>query len=515
MTWNIDDSQGNESGKIVWETVPYTRGRGLDLGCGAYKVWPHAIGVDNYSDTVLFKVAMKPDVVSSVTKLDVFGSASMDWVYSSHVLEHVEFEQVPDTLREWMRVLKPSGYLILYLPDEDEYPKVGEEGANPDHKWNVNIDRVVGVMKKLGGWDLVRCEKRNADLEYSIFFVFQKRGDKQQLYSHKKPRPEKRAAVVRYGAFGDAIQASSILPGLKEQGYHVTFYCTPRTQEVLQHDPHIDEWYVQDTDQVPNSHLGTFWDHEAKKFDKWINLSETVEGTLLTLPGRPNHKWPKNLRHRMLDVNYMEFTHEFAGVPMPPVPKFYSTPEEKVWARKERAKFGGDMLILYPLSGSAIHKVWPNQDSFFARVLIKYPGARIVTVGDMLSTVLEQGWENEPRIVKKASKYTIRESMALAEVCDVAVGPETGMMNAVSHLSMPKVVLLSHSSANNLTKYWVNTTTIEPQTTPCYPCHRMIYTFDDCVKDEETGTAACQADISTDQVWNAFEARKTEWPLQA
>jgi ADP-heptose:LPS heptosyltransferase len=93
------------------------------------------------------------------------------------------------------------------------------------------------------------------------------------------------------------------------------------------------------------------------------------------------------------------------------------------------------------------------------------------------------------------------------------VGPETGMLNMAAHLSMPKIVLLSHSSPNNLTKYWVNTTAIEPQATPCYPCNKMIYMWSDCVKDEATGTAACQADISVDQVWNAFE--RNEWPLQA
>ncbi len=505
MPWNKDDSQGNESGKIVWETTPYVRGRGLDLGAGPYKIWPHAIGVDNYSDTQLFGVQMKPDVVCNITKLEPFATQSMDFVFSSHVLEHVAFEDVPGTLKEWVRVLKVGGYLILYLPDEDDYPKVGTPGANPDHKWNVSIDRMVGLMKKQGGWDLLRCDKRNEGTEYSIFFVFQKRGDKQQLYSYKKPKPEKRAAVVRYGAFGDAIQASSILPGLKEQGFHVTFYCTPRTQEVLQHDPHIDEFYVQDTDQVPNHNLGLFWDNEKKKFDRWINLSETVEGTLLSLPGRPNHSWPMNLKRRMMDVNYMEFTHEIAGVDMPPKPKFYVTPDELKWAKKEKAKFGGDMLVMYPLAGSAIHKCWEGQDAFFARVLVKYPTARIVTVGDSLSTLLEQGWENEPRIVKKAGKYTIRESMALLSECDLVIGPETGMLNAASHMPMPKIVLLSHSSPENLTKYWVNTTVITPVHTPCYPCHKMIYSWDDCVQDEATGTAACQASITVDRVWSAFE----------
>lgn len=324
-------------------------------------------------------------------------------------------------------------------------------------------------------------------------------------YSYKKPRPAKTAAVVRYGAYGDSLQASSILPGLKDQGYHVTFYCTPRTEDVLKHDPHIDAFYIQDTDQVPNLALPHFWANEEKKFDKWINLSESVEGTLLTMPGRPNHKWPQNLRRKMLDTNYFEFTHDLADVPMPPRPKFYSTPEERAWAKKERAKFGGDMLVMYPLSGSAVHKVWPHQDAFFARMLVKYPGARIVTVGDEMSQMLEIGWEKEPRIVKKSGKYTIRESMSLLGECDAVVGPETGMLNAAAHMPMPKIVLLSHSSANNLTKHWVNTRSIEPQNTSCYPCNRMIYGWSDCRKDEATGTAACQADISVDQVWSAFE----------
>jgi len=59
------------------------------------------------------------------------------------------------------------------LPDEDEYPKVGEQGANPDHKWNVNYDRVVEAMEKVPrSWDLVQFEKRNQTDEYSLFFVF-------------------------------------------------------------------------------------------------------------------------------------------------------------------------------------------------------------------------------------------------------------------------------------------------------------------------------------------------------
>lgn len=503
MVWRAEDPPGNEAGKIRWELVPYTRGRGLDLGCGPDKAFPHFIGVDDYTATAQFGVQMKPDVVSDVSKLDVFGSASMDFAYSSHCLEHVNDYRA--TLKEWWRVIKPGGHLVLYLPHKDFYPNIGQPGANPDHKNDFVPQDIVDAMKDVGAWDLVRNEDRSADREYSFFQVYKKRTDGKHLYSHREPTPTKRAAVLRYGAFGDAIQASSILPGLKEQGFHVTFYCTPRSMDVLKHDPHIDEFYIQDTDQVPNGALPEFWAWEQKKYEKFINLSESVEGVWLALAGRTNHSWPITVRRKYMDANYTEFAHDLAEVPMVPNQKFYATSEEKAWAKKERQKIGGDSLIMFSLAGSSVHKVWPWQDNLFARILVTHPSSRIVTVGDEMSQLLEQGWENEARVIRKSGKYTIRESMALLAECDLVIGPETGMLNAAGHMPMRKIVFLSHSSANNLTKHWVNAVAVEPVNTPCFPCHRMHYSFEHCHRDDSTGTALCASNTPLETVWSAVD----------
>lgn len=175
MTWTADGPQGNESAKCKWDLVEYTRGQGLDLGCGPFKTFPHFIGVDNGHHDEQFGWQNKADIkVKTCEKLDVFGSSTMDFVFSSHLLEHFSFDAVPNTIKDWVRVIKPKGYLILYLPDEDEYPKCGEPGANPDHKWNVSYDKVVSVMEQVNrGWDLVKFEKRNKGDEYSLFFIFQ------------------------------------------------------------------------------------------------------------------------------------------------------------------------------------------------------------------------------------------------------------------------------------------------------------------------------------------------------
>jgi hypothetical protein len=78
------------------------------------------------------------------------------------------------------------------------------------------------------------------------------------------------------------------------------------------------------------------------------------------------------------------------------------------------------------------------------------------------------------------------------------------VLNAVAMASMPKIVLLSHSSVENLTRDWVNTRSVHSVDTPCAPCHKMVYTWDQCVRDEASGTAACMADIHPDQVWDAL-----------
>src|SRR4051812_36021838 len=67
----------------------------------------------------------------------------------------------------------------------------------------------------------------------------------------RNPGGKKRLLIVRFGAIGDQVQTASVLPLLKEQGYHVTYMTTPEAQQVLLHNPHIDDWIIQDKDQVP------------------------------------------------------------------------------------------------------------------------------------------------------------------------------------------------------------------------------------------------------------------------
>ena len=63
---------------------------------------------------------------------------TFDFLHSSHCLEHMA--DVDIALGNWIRVVKPGGFLIITVPDEDLY----EQGQwpsryNPDHKWTFTL----------------------------------------------------------------------------------------------------------------------------------------------------------------------------------------------------------------------------------------------------------------------------------------------------------------------------------------------------------------------------------------
>jgi ADP-heptose:LPS heptosyltransferase len=122
----------------------------------------------------------------------------------------------------------------------------------------------------------------------------------------------------------------------------------------------------------------------------------------------------------------------------------------------------------------------------------------------------------------RCGKWTIRQSLAFMDTVDMAIGPETGVINTASMLPYPKVVLLSHSTHENLTRDWVNVHPVQSENTVCPgrgnneapACHQMHYSFQYC-KPTADKVAQCQADISADQVYRKVWHCITELMEQA
>jgi SAM-dependent methyltransferase len=60
---------------------------------------------------------VNPDIVGSITDMSSIESGSVEAVFSSNNIEHIYAHEVPRALSEFLRVLKPDGFLVLTCPD--------------------------------------------------------------------------------------------------------------------------------------------------------------------------------------------------------------------------------------------------------------------------------------------------------------------------------------------------------------------------------------------------------------
>ncbi len=92
----------------------------LHVGCGSKRKKQTTAGFDIPDWTELrldIDEAVQPDIIGTMTNMSVVAEASVDAVYSSHNIEHLYPHEVPVALKEFLRVLKPDGFLIITCPD--------------------------------------------------------------------------------------------------------------------------------------------------------------------------------------------------------------------------------------------------------------------------------------------------------------------------------------------------------------------------------------------------------------
>jgi SAM-dependent methyltransferase len=103
---------------------------------------------------------------------------TLDFAHSSHCLEHMR--EPREALKNWLRVLRPGGHLVVLVPDEDLY----EQGQfpstfNTDHKWTFTLHKTkswsaksVNLLALLGEFadraQPVKVELLDATFRYGI-----------------------------------------------------------------------------------------------------------------------------------------------------------------------------------------------------------------------------------------------------------------------------------------------------------------------------------------------------------
>lgn len=123
----------SETSRCRAALAPYCTGDGIDIGYGGDPIVSHAICMD--LPEAYAKYLQHPQHLhGDAADLRWFRDSCLDFVYSSHVLE--DFVDTRSVLEEWLRVLKPAGNLVLYLPDEQVYRaycRAQNKPPNPHH----------------------------------------------------------------------------------------------------------------------------------------------------------------------------------------------------------------------------------------------------------------------------------------------------------------------------------------------------------------------------------------------
>lgn len=158
----------------------YFVGDGIDIGCGGdciikYKEW----------FPLMNSVRAWDQEDGDAQTLEGIESQSFDFVHSSHSLEHMADPYI--AFERWVDILKPTGHIILTLPDEDMF----EQGrwpstfAGSDHvsswtifkfeSWSPKSINCVEFFSRYRELEILKIEKIDQTFLYDLPFADQTR----------------------------------------------------------------------------------------------------------------------------------------------------------------------------------------------------------------------------------------------------------------------------------------------------------------------------------------------------
>jgi SAM-dependent methyltransferase len=125
-------NDGNALSFILDTAENYCKGHGVDIGAGK---WPYPGAMPVYDESY-----------QNALKLDDIANQSLDYVISSHCLEHISKWQ--QALRLWIQKLKVNGILFIYLPHPSmKLWRPGAPWVGNSHKWSPSQPILIDFLR--------------------------------------------------------------------------------------------------------------------------------------------------------------------------------------------------------------------------------------------------------------------------------------------------------------------------------------------------------------------------------
>ena len=145
----------------------------LNIGCGTAspKRLPLCFQNDNIWQEIKLDIDpnVKPDIVADMTNMSMIKNNSIDAIFSSHNLEHLETHMVPIALKEMLRILKFGGFILVNLPDLETIAKLILDGKLENTLYN-SLAGPVSPLDMLFGHNL-SIQKGNSFMAHRTGFT--------------------------------------------------------------------------------------------------------------------------------------------------------------------------------------------------------------------------------------------------------------------------------------------------------------------------------------------------------
>jgi FkbM family methyltransferase len=328
------------------------------------------------------------------------------------------------------------------------------------------------------------------------------------------------AGVVRLGGIGDNLMVTAVLPYLKETYGKVEVITADPQHVIFENNPHVDRLTIKSRDDVPKHdahHL--YWHDRSKEYAFFADLTHTCEATGALFKSQTQFWWSAEARRKLCGKSYLEIVADVVGAPYEGLePRFYPTEQETEAALALKERIGG-RYAAWVISGSRVDKVWPYAPQAIARIIRELDMPVVLfgashqefEIAKVIQSRVQDANGDDGGLHLALSpdptrpSWPIRRLMTQVQAADIAIGPDTGLMWGVASEPTFKVVLLSHASPINITKYWRNTIslTADPIRVPCWPCHQLHDNIESCQRTsgrKGEGGAACISSITTEQV---------------
>lgn len=177
--YGVSAGYPSEAAKCLPTVLPYLRGNVLDIGSGGWPVIPRAIQIElgerEFAQYTNSRTEDFPVQWHGTGKDLPFKDGVLDTVFSSHLLEDMEHGTWPHILKEWSRVLKTGGHLVILTPDRQRWQDSLARGQCPNcaHRHEPIYGDVSAAGQSIG---LHVVEERPVMPypEYSVLTVFEK-----------------------------------------------------------------------------------------------------------------------------------------------------------------------------------------------------------------------------------------------------------------------------------------------------------------------------------------------------